>query len=260
MKLICLNAWGGKRLGPLLNFIKESAETTDIFCFQEVFNSSKKEISPNGRVLDLYDQISDALPDFRGHFSASESGYNFGDLSTVTADVGWGLAVFVRWPILTIRTESFLVHKTKNGGVENKFERPRILQRTELKISSDEIINLFNFHGLLDGGAKTDTPARDSQFSSVRKIIYQYKGRKILCGDFNIRPDTKNIVLLGKSMIDLIKKYNIPATRNRLYGGMKKYSDFISDYVFVSEDVNVESFGTLDVEVSDHLPLILDFE
>lgn len=31
-------------------------------------------------------------------------------------------------------------------------------------------------------------------------------------------------------------------------------------YVFVSEDVGVKSFKTLDMEVSDHLPLVLEFE
>ncbi len=39
MKIITLNIWGGKVFEPLMNFFKEHAEDTDIFCLQEVFNN-----------------------------------------------------------------------------------------------------------------------------------------------------------------------------------------------------------------------------
>ena len=41
----------------------------------------------------------------------------------------------------------------------------------------------------------------------------------------------------------------------RFYGEQK-----FADYVFVSKDVKVKNFEVPNIEISDHLPLILDFE
>ena len=40
MKLLTLNTWGGKVHEPLLKFIEQRAEDTDIFCLQEVFSAT----------------------------------------------------------------------------------------------------------------------------------------------------------------------------------------------------------------------------
>lgn len=262
MKLICLNVWGGKVFQPLMDFIKKTAATADIFCFQEVFDSPVKKILPgSGSRSNFYNQIREAIPEFKGFFSASENGYDIDvDCSPVENNINLGLALFFKPPIEVNATESFFVHETKNKNVKNKYERPRLLQRANLTLPNGESLNLFNFHGLLDGGGKFDTSQRDAQFASIQKIISGYEGKKILCGDFNIRPDTKNIALMEKNMTNLIKEHNILKTRNRFYEGMGKYNDLISDYIFVSKDINVKDFRVLDIEISDHLPLILEFE
>lgn len=259
MKLICLNTWGGKRLKPLIDFIKKFAQTTDIFCFQEVFDSARGETLRSGSISNLYNTTQEAIPEFRSCFSASECGHDFDGLP-ISEDINWGLAVFFK-PFLTIgASENFFVHETQSGNVESWFDRPRILQHVELTRPSGEVVHLFNLHGLLDEGAKRDTPLRDAQFAAVREIVSRYGGKKIFCGDFNIRPDTKNIALLGDEMINLIERYGVLKTRNELYEGLRRYNDTISDYVFVSPDISVKSFKVLDVEVSDHLPLVLEFE
>lgn len=39
MKLVSLNVWAGRVFDPLMNFVSEHARDTDIFCFQEVFDT-----------------------------------------------------------------------------------------------------------------------------------------------------------------------------------------------------------------------------
>lgn len=39
MKLVSLNTWCGRAFEPLLDFIEEQSTDTDIFCFQEMFDS-----------------------------------------------------------------------------------------------------------------------------------------------------------------------------------------------------------------------------
>ncbi len=258
MKLICLNVWGGKLLNPLLDFLKKEAETADIFCFQEVFDSpAKGAIFADGAIANLYGELCKALPKFNGLFSKSEDGHSIYGLQ-VDANVSFGLSMFLKKSFIVDEEKDFFVHKTKSGGVESGYERPKILQHAILAMA-DKNLNIFNFHGLLDSGHKLDTPLRDRQFAAIRKIMDGCQGKKILWGDFNIRPDTKNIALLGEGMIDLIKIHKIPETRNYLYKGIAEYSDFISDYIFTSKDVAVKSFKVLDIEVSDHLPLVLEF-
>lgn len=61
--------------------------------------------------------------------------------------------------------------------------------------------------------------------------------------------------MLESNMINLIKKYNIPTTRNKYFPGKDKFAD----YTFISPDINAQDFRVPTAEISDHLPMILDF-
>lgn len=54
---------------------------------------------------------------------------------------------------------------------------------------------------------------------------------------------------------NLIKKYNISSTRSNYY----KKQDKFADYVFVSNGINISKFKILSDQVSDHLPIMLEF-
>ena len=74
-------------------------------------------------------------------------------------------------------------------------------------------------------------------------------------GDFNLRPDTRSIGLFDEHLSNLIRKYNIKSTRTSYC----PYPIRHADYVFVNDWVKVKSFEVLPDEVSDHNPLMLDF-
>src|SRR3954447_12431091 len=68
LRILSLNLWGGRVLGPLLDFIREQAPRTDICCFQEVVNADEVvplacEFHPT-----LLTELSQALPEFDGRF------------------------------------------------------------------------------------------------------------------------------------------------------------------------------------------------
>ncbi|MEK7090454.1 MAG: endonuclease/exonuclease/phosphatase family protein [Patescibacteria group bacterium] len=116
-----------------------------------------------------------------------------------------------------------------------------------------------NIHGLWLSGTKDDTPKRIEQARALIDFVGKRSEKTILCGDFNLAPDTKSIAIIGAHLRDLIKEYKVSTTRNRNYADMGKYKDYIADYMFVSRDVNVKNFWVLPNEVSDHLPLLLEF-
>jgi endonuclease/exonuclease/phosphatase family metal-dependent hydrolase len=79
---------------------------------------------------------------------------------------------------------------------------------------------------------------------------------KILCGDLNLKPDTQSLKILEEGMVNQIAINNIKSTRSVQY---YPKAERFADYIFISKDIHVNSFKVLPDEVSDHLPLFLDF-
>ena len=62
-----------------------------------------------------------------------------------------------------------------------------------------------------------------------------------------------------KDFVSLVDTYKIKTTRP----GSNELSSLernVVDFILVTPDIKINSFEVLDSEVSDHLPLILDFE
>src|SRR3954465_15503012 len=68
LRLISLNLWGGLALGPLLDFVREHAPRTDIFCFQEAIAAPELLSLACGFHITLYGELAGALPAFDGAF------------------------------------------------------------------------------------------------------------------------------------------------------------------------------------------------
>ena len=83
MKLISLNVWRGKLLEQLFQFLKREAESTDIFCFQEMINV----VGMSSETPDVFSDIAKLLPDFQGFLKPPK---------TKAAVSRKGLAMFVK--------------------------------------------------------------------------------------------------------------------------------------------------------------------
>jgi endonuclease/exonuclease/phosphatase family metal-dependent hydrolase len=91
-------------------------------------------------------------------------------------------------------------------------------------------------------------------------FMKKISGPKIICGDFNILPDTESVAILENGMRNLVKEFAIESTRTPLYRHYNNPDEpNFADYVFVSPDVNVMKFTVLPDVVSDHSPLLLEF-
>lgn len=263
MKLISLNTWGGKLLDPLLDFIKEKSNDTDIFCFQEIFSGGEgdkkvKDIEPN-----LLDKISALLPNYDFHYQPGATPYRHGPgivKEIIKEKPLVGTATFIRKDIKILNWEGFLTYPE-----EMKKEFPFDLEGAGILLNIDarkdgKEFSIANIHGLWGGGPKDDSLARLFQSRRVLDCLRGKKGAKILIGDFNLRPDTESISMIEKEMWNLIQESKIQTTRNHYYEGMEKYQDYIADYCFVSKDLKLKDFKVLPDEISDHQPLYLEFD
>ncbi len=259
MKLISLNIWGGHELSPLLKFIKSQSKDTDIFCFQEIINSENDGISKDGYKYSNLKYLKTCLSDYRCYFHPAHENFLFN--SPVSFPLQVGLAVFIKKDIQLESITNLFVFKKKNEITINKKGQailPKNIQILKFKKNNQKYI-LINFHGITFPGNKLDTKARLEQSNKIMKVLTQYSGKRILIGDFNLMRSTKSIKIFEENgFINLINKYKIPKTRSSLniYGKQK-----FADYTIVSKDVKVHNFNVpQNILVSDHLPMILEFD
>ena len=137
------------------------------------------------------------------------------------------------------------------------------VQDVEMGLNGDKLY-IVNIHGKARPGHKLDTPTRLRQSKVIINFFKDKHGPKIIGGDFNLLPETKSVQMFEEAGYkNLIKDYKIKTTRNMLAWGTLKKSEekqYFADYVFTSFDVKVKNFEVHDIEISDHLPLILSFE
>ncbi len=253
MKIITLNTWGG-RAGKekLLSFFKKYQQTTDIFCLQEIWSAPNKYLQAKSAAGQ---NLSDACLMTQGMQAISQllSGYQayfrpqFMD--------NYGLMTLVKKDLLVKKEGELFVYKhreyTPEGDVAN---HARNIQYITLETSTSPL-TVINFHGLWNGKGKTDSEDRLLQSKNISNFIQTLKGECILCGDFNLRPDTQSIKILEDANLkNLIKEYKILSTRTSLYTKPEKFAD----YVFVTPNIKVKNFVVLPEEVSDHTALQIE--
>ncbi len=131
----------------------------------------------------------------------------------------------------------------------------RSIQNTILDVHGKEL-QIINVHGIWTKDKIGDERTiKQSKFilSKIRKDI-----PVIVVGDFNLLPDNESIKILNNELINLIDNYNIKSTRPNFDDGLDK-GNLVCDYIFVNDKVKVNDFKVIDCNISDHLPLILDF-
>ncbi|OGZ01046.1 MAG: hypothetical protein A3B13_02560 [Candidatus Liptonbacteria bacterium RIFCSPLOWO2_01_FULL_45_15] len=243
MRIISLNVWLGKLKDPLIAFIQREAETTEIFCFQEMVSSPS-----NSPEKDLFSTIAKHIPGFQGFFEATQDEEN---------GIEVGLAVFIKRADTIDKEGDFFVYRTRNSMIGNDGRTMgRNVQFVEFPKLGKEY-TVINFHGLWSGEERLDSEDRINQSKKLKEFLNTLSGTKIVCGDFNLTRDTKSLAILDEGMRNLIKESGVTSTRPERYF---PYEDKFCDYILVDKDVKVNDFKVLQDEISDHFALLLDFE
>ncbi len=257
MKLISLNTWGAMQGQIFFDYIKEQGETTDIFCFQEVF--SAKEPAPktmSGERYFLFQELSKLMSEFTGFFAKRSEGYDFA--GKVSFPLEHGIAIFVR-KSLTIQ-EHVVISLSSEHNLEDPVEGTTIAQLLRVKVDKDPL-TIINYHGPASPGDKLDTPSR-LEMSKLLRSLWEKESinNKILCGDFNLMPNTQSVKILETCGKNLIQEFNIQNTRNEISWTKYNNKQYFADYAFVSKSIQVKSFIVPYNLVSDHLPMVVDFD
>ena len=257
MKLLDLN------LGIKLDNNKDvieliNKEQFDIVAFQEVMR--KKDDS----VFDRYDSsnVIKANTNFKySYFGPLWYAKHHIKNNVIKRDFGGmteqGNEILSRFPIIKADNVFYYKEYLEFSDTTNfrKEDHPRAFIDAILDVEGTKL-QIINIHGCWNKDKKDD----DRTILQTEKILshIRYDIPSIVVGDFNLLPNTKSIEMLSKDMINLIEKYDIKSTRPKFDDGLDK-GNLVCDYIFVNNKVKVNDFKVINTNISDHLPLTLDF-
>jgi endonuclease/exonuclease/phosphatase family metal-dependent hydrolase len=134
------------------------------------------------------------------------------------------------------------------------------------EVSGGRILHVFNTHFDNEGVEAR----KNSALLILNKIeeITGGKGAVVLCGDFNLPPESEPIGLIRKVLHDAFEISQLPPHGSVATFHGFTYDDppkFRIDYVFVSDGVTVQRYGALTDSrdrsfFSDHLPVLVTLE
>lgn len=253
MKLITLNLWGGTVYEPLIKFIEDKAPETDLFSFQEMTFGEEASFTPvhKGRI-NLFSELKSILKDFNVYKHISDSEH----FQREPVNFGVGQAIFIRNSIQVKGHGGAYCFSEIPEGAGEGGKATGNYEWVDLVIDGKSL-TLMNVHGVWqDKTYKMDTPARIIQSNHLKDFLNGKQGSKILCGDFNLLPNTESVKIIeNMGLRNLVKEYGVQSTRTSFYDKPQKHAD----YIFTSKEIEVKDFKVLPEEVSDHSALYLEF-
>ncbi len=254
MKIISGNLWGGKMFDRFSSFFKNHCEV-DVFCFQEVFNYYENRVGTSGEQYSLRQIIRSQFPHFNEFYR--ESLYDTSMSGEKINYLSYGLQSLIHKDVEIVSEGDFMVFGSKTNLLDKSAPTNRNIQYITLKIN-DLNVTILNFHGIwIPDYGKGDCKERLEQSENIIRFLHSINGEIILLGDFNLDPDTRSLKMLEEcNLRNLIIENKIDTTRSSFYSKSGKFAD----YMLVSSRVRVNKFEVLDVEISDHLPMFLDFD
>lgn len=251
LKVVCLNLWiGGVLFDNIIDFLKQ--QDADIIALQEVLQSNDKTLPIQYRSLDGLTQLGYAHQQFA---PAMIDQFPWGD-------VPGGNAVLSKFPIKAQEVTFF--DDTQGPNTRRlPFDpssfpvTPRNLQHVVIDTGVTEV-NLFNLQGVWDLDGDSASPQRQK----MSQIILEKTSEKrhvIVTGDTNAKytnPVMRNLEnnltnVFGDS---LITSFNMRRKSN------PGYATSVVDLMYISDDFSVVSRACPDVDISDHLPLVVELE
>ena len=249
IKFITLNIWhGGVLFQNVVDFLKK--ERPDILCIQEVYDSHDKTLEKRFRAMEEFQKEFEWLP-------YSKFAPTVIDRATKAP---WGNAVLSKFEITYSQNHMFNLPIVEKDMpiVEDPMaaETPQGMLETKILIGEKEVL-VCSLHGVWDrhGG---DTSVR----LEMEKVIAEtVKGKEtvILAGDTNFNPDTEIARRIEKYLVSVFGQ-SLPSTFNMKHKTKPGYATAAVDMIFVSKNIKVLNRNCPDVDVSDHLPLVVDLE
>ncbi len=120
-----------------------------------------------------------------------------------------------------------------------------------INLPDDKKLKIINVHGIWNSTRIGDTrTVAQSEF--IISELLKDEIPTIVAGDFNLLPESPSIKIIENHLTNLSVKYKLKTTRPE--------KNLVVDYIFVTDDIHVKDFRIVKTDISDHFPLVLEFE
>lgn len=254
MKLICLNTWGGKAGAEKLLGFLDSHRDADFCCLQEIWSAPYAHLDGAAAGADVIDHAEIMVygkQEIGALLDGHEAFFHPHHLND------YGLMTLVSKALDVVDSGDVFVHRERGYVPKGNIGlHARNLQFVTVERASGPL-GVMNFHGLWNGRGKGDSEERIEQSRRILKVLAGRREPFVLCGDFNLLPETESLRMLeAAGLRNLVTEFGVTSTRTSLYRRPEPFAD----YVFVSDGIDVRDFHVLPDEVSDHAPLRLEFD
>lgn len=164
-----------------------------------------------------------------------------------------GLAILSNTSFLTTYNAFTRLEYISNFDILDTDYNVRSLQHVTINYECSPL-HVLNHHGHHVPHHKDGDEETMRQCQMIVDYIKKLEGPIVLCGDFNLHPDSKSLDLINKVLINHAKEQGVKTTRNHLTTKTE-----VCDYIFTSSDIKVKNFAVLDDIVSDHQALTIEF-
>lgn len=240
-------------------------QNPDIICLQEVASSKDPKIDPAYLSKDYIDQATKKLEySFFGP-TWEISGFrkkNFHQKEDFDFDFGGflksGNLIKSRFKILK-KSNIFLTDRIVKVTDWSTWPdiQSKAAQVADLELRGAKKLRILNYHGIWTK-EKIGNPETLAACQKINQLAKEVNYPVIITGDFNLFPDTKSMRVF-KDFRSLVDEYQIKTTRPKS-NELSHLKRNVVDYILVSPNIKINSFQVPDSDISDHLPLILDFE
>lgn len=241
MKLVQANIWGGRLERSIPAFLQK--EAADIACFQEVLSS------PGDAALAIPVEKIAETTELRHVFHSPV--FSFGLMNRT---VGFGNAILSKLPLTDTKTIFTNLEYKSDFDYDVDDYNIRNLQHATIAVESKNL-HLLNHHGHHIPSHKNGDAETLRQMQQIVDYVHTLEGPVILCGDFNLAPHSESLELLNSLLTNLSVSHHLKTTRTQF-----THKTEVCDYIFVNNQVHVQSFHASDDVISDHKALVLDFD
>lgn len=243
MKIIQANIWHGKLNSKITDFFR--AEKPDFICLQEICDL--KGSSGTGRFVTL-DEIVESTG--LNHVYMSPA-YSF---SFMKRELGYGNAILSKHPITNSKTVFTNKAYKKDFDTMQDGRNFRNFQQVQVDVEGAPL-HLLNHHGYhVKSGVYHGNDATTAGVKMIADAIKELDGPLIVCGDFNLDPDSPSLAPLNEQLHNLTTAHHVQRTTTSLCP-----YDAVLDYIFINDQIREGSFAVSDVLISDHKPLVFEF-
>jgi endonuclease/exonuclease/phosphatase family metal-dependent hydrolase len=240
MKILQLNIWGGKLGKQIVELIER--ERPDVVCFQEAI------VLPHEGTL-LFTQYGDIQKETGFEHSYFSPAFGF---TMMNHRADFGNAIMSRTPFVSQNTVFTRGDYNPTIDLVDGDYNMRNLQHAVVQ-HNEKDLHILNHHGHHLRQHKMGDEETLRQCTMIADYIHTLEGDVVLCGDFNLAPESESLGVLNSLLTNHCIESGATTTRTVL-----THKTEVCDYIFTSRGLSAKNFKVLPDIASDHAALTVE--